>query len=487
MEDNRITETEIEQINDHKWAILFTISLGVMVISLNMSIANVALPTISSYFNIDMNISEWIITSYLISYIGLVTLFTKIGNYKGHENIFKIGMILFLFSSISCSVAPTIELLIVSRLIQGVAASMILAGPMVIIEKTFPTNILGKAMGIYSMMVAIGLGLGPTIGGLLEALSGWRAIFLVNIPVSIIVIILCQKYLKSSKNDTIKWDKHGATTQFLSVFLIIYTLNLVESFKYSQAIMFLILTIIFVVLSYVVEKKTESPLLNINLFKNFTFITFNTGLHIIYICEYMMLYALPYYTEKILNLSSSTTGLMLSTAPLIMIIFSPLGGTMADKKGSVMPILLGAIICIISFLLMMTLNQTSTILEICIYYSILGIGISFTQAPLNKTIMSLVTINNKTSASSILTLFRSMGISLAACYASIILTLSIPAESLKSTVIRGLAVNQFMNGMNNIFIFGIICLLIFISMITYVKIKSLRYNKTIQQLARKEV
>lgn len=469
MVTNNITNSTTN--SSDKWVILFIVCLGVMVTSINMSIINVSLPAISEYFSITLNLTEWIITSYFICYIGFVTLFAKIGNYKSHEKIFTIGMIIFTTASILCSIAPSIDFLIGARILQGFGASMTLAGPLVIIEDNFDVNTLGRAMGIFGMMVAIGLGLGPVIGGLTQAWLGWRAIFLITVPIAVIDILLSFKYLRNNKNEPLHVSILSGITEFLVVLSIIYTLNVVETGDYFKSIIFIIISAVLLVLMLYVEKRSDSPLVNWSLLKNFTFTSFNVTFHIIYICEYAVLYVLPFYTEKILGLDASLTGLMLTSAPLVMVIFAPISGIIADKKGSILPIITGLLLLVLSLILMLTLNKSSGELEICLYYAIMGIGIAFTQSPINKVLMSIVSINNKTSASSILTLFRTMGIAMASCYASIILSFSIPEGLLKNSEITGIGITQFMTGMDNIFLFGIIILIFSIILILIVKSK----------------
>lgn len=466
-----IVDNNINDNPNNKWIVLFTVCLGVMIISLNMSITNVSLPAISEYFTISLNQTEWVITSYFITYVGLVTLFADIGNFKGHGRIFSIGILLFLISSILCSISPSIDFLIGSRLLQGLAASMILAGPLVIIEYYFPTNMLGRAMGVYGMMVAIGLGLGPVVGGLVQDFFGWRAIFLVNIPVCLIVLPLSIKYVQMKINKPLHVNFLGGFLELIAVALIIYTLSIVELGDYIKASLYGIISIILVISFLYVEKRSDSPMVNWGLLKNFTFTSFNVSFHVLYICEYVLLYVLPFYTEKILGISSSMTGMVLSAAPIVMIVFTPISGYIADKIGSILPVVIGFSLSIISFLLLLTLNEHSTILELVVYYTIMGIGIAFAQAPINKVVMSIVSINNKTSASSILTLFRSMGIAMASSYGSIILSLSIPEGLLTNTIIRGSGIPEFLTGMDNIFIFGIILLAVMLLLMIRVKIK----------------
>ena len=200
-------------------------------VPINASITNVSLPQIAEFFMVNVATAEWVLTSYLIMFIGLVLFFARFGDFYGHERLFLWGLIGFVISSLLCSLSPSITALIIFRGLQGVTASMILSVSMVIVEKSFPLRYLGKAMGIYSVAIAAGLAFGPAIGGIMNGLFGWRSIFLINIPVGILAFGICYFTLKRGESNEVQWDIPGTILQFTYLFLIIYALNLIESFK----------------------------------------------------------------------------------------------------------------------------------------------------------------------------------------------------------------------------------------------------------------
>lgn len=161
----------------NKWSILAAMSLGVMMASINTSISNVSLPDIGIYFNSSVGITGLVATAYFISFIGLALFSSKLGDKYGHDKVFISGVIGLIITSTMCSFSPSIEILILSRFLQGITGSLLLASPMIILEKAFSVNHLGKAYGIYSVFAAVGLAIGPTIGGILQSLFNWRAIF----------------------------------------------------------------------------------------------------------------------------------------------------------------------------------------------------------------------------------------------------------------------------------------------------------------------
>lgn len=118
----------------------------------------------------------------MITLLTFVLFFGRFGDFWGHERLYMTGLVGFIIASILCSLAPSILILIILRALQGFAAAMMLSVSLGIIKRSFPVSMLGRALGMYAVVIAGGLALGPAIGGLLEGLLGWRSIFLVNIP-----------------------------------------------------------------------------------------------------------------------------------------------------------------------------------------------------------------------------------------------------------------------------------------------------------------
>ena len=166
--------------------------------------------------------SEWVLTSYLIILLSFVLFFGRFGDFWGHEKLYLSGLVGFTFTSLLCSVAPSISFLIIFRAIQGCTAAMMISVSLGIVKKSFPTSILGKALGIYAVLIAGGLTLGPVMGGFLDGIFGWRSIFLVNIPIGIVSFIICYKVFERGDSRKIQWDIIGTISQFLSLFSLVY-------------------------------------------------------------------------------------------------------------------------------------------------------------------------------------------------------------------------------------------------------------------------
>ncbi len=167
-------DTKLKVSNKKSWQILFAVSLGTIMVPINASIVNVSLPTITEFFGATISTSEWVLTSYLIILLSFVLFFGRFGDFWGHERLYITGLAGFIITSLLCSLAPSILFLILFRAMQGFAAAMMISVSLGIIKRSFPTSMLGEALGIYAVAIAGGLTLGPAIGGILDGLLGWR-------------------------------------------------------------------------------------------------------------------------------------------------------------------------------------------------------------------------------------------------------------------------------------------------------------------------
>ena len=163
--------------------------------SLGTSIANVALPNLAQAFDASFQEVQWIVLAYLLAITTLIVGLGRLGDIVGRRRLLLAGIFLFTVASVLCGVAPTLRLLIAARAAQGIGAAIMMALTMAFVGETVAKAKTGSAMGLLGTMSAIGTALGPSLGGVLIAGFGWRAIFLVNVPVGILTLLLAHRYL----------------------------------------------------------------------------------------------------------------------------------------------------------------------------------------------------------------------------------------------------------------------------------------------------
>lgn len=438
-----------------KWQILIAVALGTVVVPINAGLVNVSLPSITEFFQVTVSTSEWILTAYLIFLLSLVLFFGRVGDSKGHEKLYMVGLAFFLFSSVLCSLSPSISFLIIFRALQGIAAAMMISVSMGIVKKSFPAPELGRALGIYAVAIAAGLALGPAIGGLIDYIGGWRTVFLVNIPLCLFSFLLCFFILDGSEGESVKWDVRGTFLQFVCIFMTVYVLNHIQ--KSGTDILTIILSL-FALLSLFLfvwnEKNVEEPLLNLTLFKQIKFSAFNIALFLNYLCMYMVFFIMPFYLQKVLHLNANITGMVLTAAPIIMMFLAPLSGSLSDKLGSRYLAFTGSVISAFALFSMTQLTIFSSFWDVIWRFGILGVGAAFFQSPNNRAIMANAPDEKTGMVSSIIVTMRNLGMVFAVNIAGLLLYTTITPSTLQSPVLFNLAAYDFTIGMHRVVILG---------------------------------
>jgi MFS family permease len=331
---------------------------------------------------------------------------------------------------------------------------MILSVSMVIIEKSFPLQYLGKAFGIYAVVTSAGLALGPAVGGIMNSLFGWRSIFLVNVPIGVLALLISCYTLKSNTTQEVKWDISGIVLQFVYLFLIIYSMNLIERADYTNAVITGIFAVAVFLTFIRTESRSENPMIKLNLFKNRVFSAFNICLHFNFTCMYMMLFIMPFYLEKVLHLSTGMSGMVLIASPLVMIIMGPVGGSLSDRLGSRIPIFLGSVTSVAALLLLSQLTVSSTIFDVFWRLGLLGLGAALFQPSANHSLMSIFPSKDAGMASGIIATVRNMGMVFAVCYGGLILNSAISPELMLQSQLFGSAALDLTTGVQRAMIFG---------------------------------
>ena len=254
-----------------RWA-LASLSLSMLLSSLGTSIANVGLPDLAQAFDASFQEVQWIVLAYLLAITTLIVSVGRLGDIVGRRRLLLVGIFLFTMASGLCGVAPTLWLLIAARTAQGLGAAIMMALSMAFVGETVPKARTGSAMGLLGTMSAIGTALGPSLGGVLIAGLGWRAIFLVSIPLGILTFLVAYRHLPADrlapKAERVGFDAIG--TVLLALTLAAYALAMTigrGSFgPFNVAL--LLAAVVEVGLFVRAEAKAASPLIRLAMFRD---------------------------------------------------------------------------------------------------------------------------------------------------------------------------------------------------------------------------
>src|SRR6266849_4494582 len=211
-----------------RWILAATI-LGSSMSFIDGTVVNVALPALQTNLNATVTDVQWVVEAYALFLAALLLLGGSLGDHFGRKRIYAIGITLFALASVWCGLAPSIHQLIVARAVQGVGGALLVPGSLAIISASFPEEERGQAIGTWSGSTAITTAMGPVIGGWLIEHVSWRAVFFLNLPLALVVLILVVRWVPESRDeeDSRKLDLSGAALATLSFGAIVY--GLIES------------------------------------------------------------------------------------------------------------------------------------------------------------------------------------------------------------------------------------------------------------------
>ncbi len=401
-----------------RWIVLLITCVGALMGPLDSTIVSVSLPIISSELGMDYATSVWIPTAYLLAVASLLLTVGRLSDLRGRKPLFVLGFGIFVIGSLLCSVSVNGGQMITFRFLQGIGAAMIMSTSPAIITAAFPPQERGKALGINAMSVYIGLSLGPPLGGFLTAAFGWPSIFLVNVPIGLTVIALALWKLKEPARTARPrpFDLSGAVAFAVGLSALLTILTLGEGLGWtSPASVALIALSVAAFAAFVLieHRKGRDAMLDLRLLTgNRLFAMANISALLNYTSYFGISFLLSFYMQRVLGYPLSLTGLVLLSMPLVMSILSPVMGAASDRIGSRVLASGGMVLIGIGLLLLGTVGEATSTLELVAYLAILGIGMGMFSSPNTSAIMGCVSKEQLGVASGTLSTMRTVGQSL---------------------------------------------------------------------------
>lgn len=382
--------------------------------SLGISIANVALPTLAQAFNASFQEVQWIVLAYLLAITTLIVSAGRLGDIIGRRRLMLTGIFVFTLASVLCGIAPTLWLLIAARAAQGLGAAIMMALTMAFVGDTVSKAKTGSAMGLLGTMSAIGTALGPSLGGVLIAGVSWRAIFLVNVPLGILTFLLAHRTLPVDRRrpnaDRPSFDTIG--TLLLALTLAAYALAMtIGRGSFGPLNMALLLAAAFGMgLFLFAQARTASPLIRLAMFRD---PVLSASLAMSALVSTVLMATLvvgPFYLSRALGLDAAFVGIVLSVGPLVVALTGVPAGRIADRFGARRMTIAGlTAIAAGSFILSMlpaTLGIPGYIAPIVI----ITVGYALFQTANNTAVMTDIDADQRGVISGLLNLSRNLGL-----------------------------------------------------------------------------
>ncbi len=401
---------------NRKWWTLGAMCFALFMIMLDNTVVNVALPSIQRDLGTSLSGLEWMVNGYTLSFAVLLATGGRLGDIFGRRRMFLVGVVIFALSSATAGLAQTSTDLVISRVVQGVGAALMMPATLSIVTNAFPPHERGKAMGTWAGVSALALAAGPVMGGFLTEHVSWRAIFYLNIPVAIGAVAAALFAVRESRDTTVgrEVDYLGVVT--LTAALTALVLALVEGNAWgwgSTEIVTLLVGAVAGLAAFVaVELGVEVPMVE---FRFFTDRNFLGAVVVALIVSFAMLgvfFFLALYMQNILGYTALEAGVRFLPSTLMIVTVAPIAGRLADRIGPRWLIAAGLAIVAASLYSFHGIAVDSTYPELLPGFMLLGLGIALTMSPMTSAAMNAVAVEKAGIASGVLSMFRMIGGSL---------------------------------------------------------------------------
>ena len=428
----------------------YLIAVGVVLVGLFMSvmdtvIVNIALPSITAYFGNTISESQWVVTSYLITSTAFMIVFGKLSAYTGLKKMFLGGIALFTVSSLGCSMASSLLMLITFRITQAIGGAMMCSISMALIYRLSPPDRQGKALGIMGATVAIASLAGPGIGGVLIEMFDWRAIFHINVPIGIIGLLIGIPYLKitdtKNRGENIDWIGAISFAVGITSLMVLFSEIATKSLHSIEVLLAFAVTLSAFILFGWNEKRQRDPMLDIGVFRERMFSLPLLSMILFFAAVFMLNITMPFYLEEVLEFTPLHVGVLMMIIPIILTVGSPIVGWLYDRSLWQHFSSMGLLVAFSALLICAWAILNKRLGIILFSMGLFAAGYSLFQSPNNIEIMRGLHKDRAAIASSIASTGRYFGMAVGASFASALLSVQFLFTELK-TVLPEIDINS---------------------------------------------
>ncbi|SNS60093.1 drug resistance transporter, EmrB/QacA subfamily [Actinomadura meyerae] len=319
------------------WAILLTLSLGFFMTLLDLTIVNIAIPSMTDKLHASLDEVLWVVNAYVLVLAVLLITAGRLGDLWGKKNLFIAGVALFTVASLACGVAQDPTQLIAARAVQGLGAALLMPQTMSIIIGVFPAERRGAALGVWGAVAGVSTIAGPTVGGLLVTSLDWRWIFFVNLPIGILVLAMAVPILPGrTPGVRHRFDFVGVLLASASLFCLTFALTEGQKHEWSAGIWGLIAAGIALFVIFVVQQRSRQdgePLVPFSLFRDRNFTVLNLVGAAVSVGMVGMFLPMTIYLQSVLGFSALKAGLVMAPSSLVSMFLAPVAGRLSDRIG----------------------------------------------------------------------------------------------------------------------------------------------------------
>ena len=437
-----------------RWLILVSITSGTFMANIDSTAVTVALPTMTREFDVHLDALQWVISAYLLAITAVLPVFGRLADIVGRKRVLNTGLAVFVVASLVVALAPTFPVLIASRALQGIGASMFMATIMATAVATFPPGQRGQILGLISSIVAAGTLVGPALGGLLTDAFGWRSIFLINVPIGLIGAVgtlVFLPYEPGTGGSLRRLDPWGALcfAGFAACLLLGLGRGPGGGWSSPGVLGLLVAATGFLLLFVIRGLRAAHPLIDLRLFRLGVFGFGNLAGLLYYVLTVFPPFLFPLYLQEVLGWSTGTTGVLMTLQAVSMLLVSPFSGRWSDRVGSMWPAVTALGLMMLAMSGAAFLGPSSPHWLVGLLLASLGAGFGMFNSPNNSAIMGALGREHIGTANGILSTTRNLGRALGV---TVVVLLYQTFAGTAATA--GVASSTFLAGFHGVFLAG---------------------------------
>jgi EmrB/QacA subfamily drug resistance transporter len=399
-----------------KAVILASCCLSLLIVSMDATIVNVAIPAVRADLGASPAQMQWVIDIYTLVLASLLLLAGATGDRFGRRRVFQIGLTIFAVGSLLCSVAPTIDTLIAARFVQGIGGSMMNPVALSIITQIFVGRVeRARALGIWGGVVGISMAVGPIVGGLLIESVGWRSVFWINLPICAAAIILTAVFVPETKSATMRdIDPVGQLLAVLSLFGLVFVLIEGPGLGWTDSRTLLVAA--GALMAFVgflrFESRRHDPFIDLRFFRSIPFRSATVTAVCAYAAWGAFLFMMSLYLQGERGYSAMHTGLVYLPIAIGALVFSPLSGRLVGRFGSRPSLLTAGVLITLASAMLSFLTASTPIWVLVVIFAVYGIGFAMVNAPVTNAAVSGMPRDRAGAASAVTSTSRQVGVSI---------------------------------------------------------------------------
>ena len=398
------------------WLLLVPLAMGVFVVVMDVTVINVALPSIREdlgYLDVTVSDLQWVVNAYSLAFGVLMLAGGKLADIFGRRRIFMIGLVVFALSSIVAGLADDVALIIACRALQGVGGALVLPASLSIITVGFPASKRAIAVAIWSALVGLGVAIGPLVGGMLSEWINWRWVFFVVVPFSAIAFVLSALWIKESRapEEHRQFDAIGVAISAAALFCLVFGLQKANEWEWAdpRTVALLAGALIFAVAFVLYERRARAPMLDMSLFRSSTF----TGANVVSLVSGFVLIGTIFYlnlfTQSVMAYEPIEAGLVMLPMTVLTVAGAPLAGRLTDRYGPRWVLSGGMVLIGVALVTVVNLDLESGFWSLVPLLLLEGIGFAFVLTPVTAAALAGVPVRQAGVGAAVVNSARQVG------------------------------------------------------------------------------